>query len=73
MKALEILKACRERGQKRDGGLVLDEAIAELEELMKSKSCDGCKWEHIKGNNWSCKDCRRSPSFVDMYEPKETL
>ena len=41
-KALEILKACRERGQKRAGGLDLDEAIAELEEAMKHKTCDGC-------------------------------
>ena len=59
MKALEILKNCRERGQKRAGGLELDEAIAELEEAqltrrewyqkgyaeaMKPKTCDGCKW-----------------------------
>ena len=46
-KALEILKACRERGQKRAGGLDIGEAIAELEEAMKSKTCKGCRqsWE----------------------------
>ena len=43
-KALEILKACRDRGQKRAGGLDLDEAISELEEAMKPKTCEGCKW-----------------------------
>ena len=42
MKALEILKACRERGQKRAGGLDLDEAISELEELIKPKTCEWC-------------------------------
>jgi hypothetical protein len=56
--ALEILKNCRERGQKRAGGLPLDEAIAELEamnltrrewyqkgfnEAMKPKTCLDCK------------------------------
>lgn len=43
-KALEILKACRERGQKRAGGLDLDEAISELEEDMKPKTCYECEW-----------------------------
>ena len=42
MIALEILKACRERGQKRAGGLDLDEAISELQEAMKHKTCEGC-------------------------------
>ena len=47
MIALKILKACRARGQKRAGGLDLDEAIKELEEDMKPKTCYGCKqsWE----------------------------
>lgn len=40
MITLELLKACRARGQKRAGGLDLDEAIAELEEVKKPKSCD---------------------------------
>ena len=44
MKALTILKACRERGQKRAVGLDLDEAIAELEEAMKPKTCNECEW-----------------------------
>ena len=45
-KALDILKACRERGQKRAGGLDLDEAISELEEAMKPKMCEGCDNNH---------------------------
>ena len=43
-KALQILKNCRDRGQKRAGGLDLDEAISELEEAMKPKTCDLCEW-----------------------------
>ena len=43
MKALEILKVCRERGQKRAGGISLDEAIAELEALQQ-RSCESCKY-----------------------------
>ena len=42
MIALKILKACRARGQKRAGGLDLDEAIKELEEAMKPKTCEWC-------------------------------
>ena len=58
MKALEILKNCRKRGQKRAGGIDLDEAIAEIEEAMKltrrefyqkgfneamkQRTCEGC-------------------------------
>ena len=36
-KALEILKNCRARGQKRAGGIDLDEAIAEHEAQLKAK------------------------------------
>ena len=43
-KALQILKNCRARGQKRAGGLDLDEAISELEEAMKLKTCDTCTY-----------------------------
>ena len=48
MKALEILKEYKNNipnGHTYD--LRLDEAIAELEEAMKSKTCRGCKqsWE----------------------------
>ena len=43
-KALQILKNCRNRGQKRAGGLDLDEAISELEEAMKLKTCDTCTY-----------------------------
>ena len=43
-KALQILKNCRDRGQKRAGELNLDEAISELEEAMKLKTCDTCTY-----------------------------
>ena len=43
-KALQILKNCRDRGQKRAGGLDLREAIAELEEAIKPKTCDTCTY-----------------------------
>lgn len=49
MIALKILKACRERGQKRAGGLDLDEAITELEETMKQHEAQlEAKDEYIK-------------------------
>ena len=45
-KALEILKACREKGQKRAGGIDLYEAIAELEALQQTKQCNTCSFYH---------------------------
>ena len=54
-KALQILKACRERGQKRAGGIDLDEAIAELEEAMEPKSCITCL--HLEDIGKSFKSC----------------
>ena len=69
-KALEILKNCRAKGQKRAGGIDLDEAIAELEEAMnltrrewyqkgfneamKTKTCEGCSAYDDK--NGDCKE-----------------
>lgn len=84
-KALEILKACRELGQKRAGGLDLDEAISELEEAMKPKTCDVCKWNAQVGNVgifncWKSSELHycQANGFIDYcnefepFEPKET-
>ena len=76
MKALTILKACRERGQKRAGGLDLDEAIAELEEAMKPKTCDGCRYGAFGANGLGFEvECRIgyncSRGREDRYEPKD--
>ena len=78
-KALEILKACRERGQKRAGGLDLDEAIAELEEAMKPKCCRGCKqsWEpnNQTFHRYFCNYLRipvHGNFYCNRYEPKDT-
>ena len=68
-KALEILKACRERGQKRAGGLDLDEAIAEIEEAMKPKTCAGCKYASQGRYRVPCNACART--LHDEYEPKD--
>ena len=54
-------------------------AIAELEEAMKPKTCDGCKWEQetkiIKTNIGDkidiCKLCSRYENLQDYYEPKD--
>ena len=44
MKALEILKDCSKEGFLRYTRYELDEAIAELEEAMKPKTCNECEW-----------------------------
>lgn len=70
-KALEILKNCRARGQKRAGGIDLDEAIAEIEEAMKPKTCSMCK--HL--NKYYCYvlDTTVEESFYcTEYEPKDS-
>lgn len=44
----------------------LDEAIAELEELVKLKTCEGCKNQGIDIDR--CDFCKRY--YSDQYEPK---
>jgi hypothetical protein len=84
MKALEILKeisslSAMQLGQLRViNGLQtfanknLNEAIAELEALQASKSCDGCKWEfedfRLSNGFDVCNYCTRE--HIDRYEPK---
>ena len=49
----------------------LDEAIAELEEAMKPKTCEGCKHKPNEGECYyePCGTCARF--FYDYYSPKE--
>ena len=78
-KALQILKNCRDRGQKRAGGLDLDEAISELEEAMKPKTCEGCKqsWEpnNQTFHKYFCEYLKipiHGDFYCNRYEPKAT-
>ena len=68
-KALQILKNCKDRGQKRAGGLDLREAIAELEEAMQPKTCVGCKYVSQGRYRVPCYTCARI--LHDEYEPKD--
>ena len=43
------------------------EAIAELEEAMKPKTCEGCKYQKIDIDR--CGFCKRY--YSDQYSPKE--
>lgn len=79
-KALEILKDCAKEGFFRFSRYEAEEAIAELEEAMKPKTCEGCKYgifeskikyvtimdEEIE----CCFVCVRNCN--DYYEPKVT-
>ena len=67
-KALEILNQ-----QLRDETLWLDsheEAIKELEEAMKPKTCEGCKNDGQQGKFSPCEYCSRR--CIDRYESKDT-
>ena len=46
------------------------EAIAELEEAMKPKTCDGCYWLE-DSNNSICGKCLRNDEMRDMFESKD--
>lgn len=74
MKALEYLKS---RKEKLDYMSIedefLNEAIAELEELQKPKTCNGCRWhisENTQYNIDPCLICNRN--HIDRYEPKDS-
>lgn len=57
----------------------VNEVIEELEEAMKSKTCEGCKWEqetklittNVGYKIDICKLCTRYENFQDRYEPKD--
>jgi len=46
---------------------IIKEAKAELEEVMKPKTCDGCKYQNIDIDR--CDFCKRY--YSDQYEPKD--
>ena len=53
----------------------IDEALAELKELMQVKSCDGCELEDYIKPNFTpngCAKCNRNPNskLKDHYTPK---
>ena len=89
-KALEILKQVKElSGWIKCGAELpfdeeLDEAIAELEEAMKPKTCQECKWwdrtrprshpNYAECNNRNCPISYEEVIYTfgcNMYEPKE--
>ena len=79
-KALEILKLFQSDKYKFESGAPLwkpeldskmKEAIAELEEVMKPKTCDGCVYEDKDGViNVECAFCLRNSN--DNFKPKDT-
>jgi len=75
MKALELLLQYQ-YADEIGGGMMKDEikeAISELEEFMKPKSCEGCRWKYEPySENLPCCSCDRSVG-IDYYEPKENL
>ena len=60
MKALEILNRVLSFGNATD--TEVKEAIAELGEMMKPKTCDTCKWENWHSEVNYCNLCERHPS-----------
>ena len=92
MKALELLKECKEllldvtiekNGETAKAGILwlekFDEAIAEIEEAMKPKTCEGCVYFRDDRRCWieninkylTCKRHIFGLTMVDRYEPKE--
>ena len=58
---------------KRSEVIFLDEIKAELEEAMKPKSCDGCKFVDARRFQYVCDSCSRWHVIEDRYEPKESV
>lgn len=81
MKVLEILEALNKHGAITCSQKRTQEAIVELEELVKPKTCDECKHNYLI-DNFDSFDGKRLDSFSpnecyicsrncnDMYEPK---
>ena len=73
MKALKFLKHMKQTDTPYNfRECELDEAIAELEEAMKPKTCEWCKHKPNDGECYyePCGTCARF--FYDHYEPKAT-
>ena len=76
MKALRALKIVLKDTILTSQRAYLEEAIAELEELIKPKSCEGCKYFNKSINGGLCfrLDITVSTTFYCQgYEPKEIL
>ena len=77
MRALEYLyrmkKANDEMGM---GAQNIDEAIAELEEMQQSKSCEGCKYYTstlcpVEEFSIASAELEKYPFYCNRHEPKE--
>lgn len=79
-KALKLLKILRDDYIHGELDKDINEAINELEEFMKPKMCEGCKWEQetklittkVGDKVDICKQCTRYENLQDHYEPKAT-
>jgi len=76
MKALEALKYLHSLNYRAIGGNDLDEAIKELEELMKPKGCEGCAYFNnaLAGLGRYCFVLERQVGekfYCSEYTPKE--
>ena len=71
-KALKLLKILRDDYIHGELDKDINEAINELEEAMKPKTCEGCKHKPNDGECYyePCGTCARF--FYDHYEPKAT-
>ena len=91
MKALEILKEISTKCETDENFMgytydakkvdkLIQEAIVDIEEAMKPKTCEGCKWEQetklittkVGDKVDICKLCTRYENLQDHYEPKVT-
>ena len=74
LKQVKELSGCIKYGAELPLDEDLDEAIEELEEAMKPKSCDGCKHDEemycLTDMNKECYMCSRN--MADRYVPKES-
>ena len=72
-KALNVMYALREAvslSKNYPSDEILDEAISELEEAMKPKTCEGCVYDDKDGIlNVECAFCLRNSN--DNFKPKD--
>ena len=68
-KALKLLKILRDDYIHGELDKDINEAINELEEAMKPKTCEGCKYVSQGRYRVPCDTCART--LHDEYEPKD--
>lgn len=79
MKALKLLKILRDDYIHGELDEDINEAIREIEEAMKPKTCEGCKWEQetnlittkVGDKVDICTLCTRYENLQDNYEKKD--